>query len=432
MTRAPGPEAVACASCGAGISVLGGGRVVARVCEYCGAALDANEGWRVLARYERTERPASPLRLGMTGEIAGDRFTVIGTLGRQETWQGRTWRWAEHQVHSPLRGYAWLSVEDGHAVFTRRHRGGTIPRWIGAWGVERAESRPSARLRGDPRRFVYHETSIAVTDFVEGAFTWLPHPGETSTTVTLVRGDEALGFTEGETERETTLSRYLPQAATWAAFGVEPPPRRGVHALQPHEPWRHAGFVMRAAGLFAVAALLATFWFWAEPGRAVLGGTELAVADLPAVVPFEVADTGRLARVAVAADMENAWAAFGLLVEGPGGEPVLAAAPTVEMYSGRDADGAWREGDGRAAALFRPAAPGPHTLTVTLVEAELWNEARVAEPPSRVRVEVRSGLGTALWTGLASLLFAATALAAAAPRLLHAHAQRRLSDWSDD
>lgn len=359
MTRAPGTVAIACTSCGAGLSILGGGRVVTRVCEYCGAALDANEGWRVLARHDRAARPASPLHLGVTGDVEGEPFTVIGTLGRVERWAGREWRWAEHQIHSPLRGYARLSVEDGHAILTRRHRGGTEPSWISARDVEQAEARPSARLRGDRRRFVYHETTTAETDFVEGAFTFEPAPGDRSTTVVLRRDDEALSFTEGETEREVTSSRYLPQAETWASFGVEPPPVTAVHALQPHAPWRHERFVTRAAGAFAAASLAAFAVLSGEPGRQVLADVEIAVAQLPQTLEFDAPGSERPTRVALQSDLRNAWAVFEVGVEGPDGAPLLALARVTEAYSGRDSDGRWSEGDDAPPPPSRPRRRGP-------------------------------------------------------------------------
>jgi hypothetical protein len=87
-------RSINCTSCGAGLSVLGGGRVRARVCEYCGAVLDAQHDFKVLATYRDMPRPSSPFRIGMEGEIDGVRWQVIGTLGRLES-VGGTWRWVD-------------------------------------------------------------------------------------------------------------------------------------------------------------------------------------------------------------------------------------------------------------------------------------------------------------------------------------------------
>ena len=101
MTRAPGLTSINCTQCGAGLDVLGGGRVVTHVCPYCGSELDAQHDYAVLRRFADMPRPESPFRLGMTGQVWGVDWTVIGTLGMRETWAGKTWEWAEHQLFSP-------------------------------------------------------------------------------------------------------------------------------------------------------------------------------------------------------------------------------------------------------------------------------------------------------------------------------------------
>ncbi|MEC8014532.1 MAG: DUF4178 domain-containing protein, partial [Pseudomonadota bacterium] len=90
MSRAADLLAVNCTACGAGLDVLGGGRVIVHVCPYCGTALDAVEGYRALRKFNETPRPDTMLEIGQSGEIFGVRYTVIGLLQLEERWGGRT------------------------------------------------------------------------------------------------------------------------------------------------------------------------------------------------------------------------------------------------------------------------------------------------------------------------------------------------------
>ena len=65
------PDSINCTQCGAGLTVLGGGRVRTHVCSYCGAQLDVQDGFRVIAQFIDMERPKSPFDIGMEGELWG-------------------------------------------------------------------------------------------------------------------------------------------------------------------------------------------------------------------------------------------------------------------------------------------------------------------------------------------------------------------------
>jgi predicted RNA-binding Zn-ribbon protein involved in translation (DUF1610 family) len=60
MTRHSTIKAVNCTSCGAGLDVLGGGRVTTHVCPYCGSVLDANDSYQAVKKFGDVKRPSSP------------------------------------------------------------------------------------------------------------------------------------------------------------------------------------------------------------------------------------------------------------------------------------------------------------------------------------------------------------------------------------
>ena len=75
-------RAIQCPACGAGLDVLGGGRVAVMVCPYCTTELDAVQNFAALRKFDGLKRPNTPFRIGMEGEIAGVRHQIIGILGQ--------------------------------------------------------------------------------------------------------------------------------------------------------------------------------------------------------------------------------------------------------------------------------------------------------------------------------------------------------------
>ena len=48
--KSPELKSVDCTSCGAGLDILGGGRVTTHICPYCGSELDAQDSYKVLRK----------------------------------------------------------------------------------------------------------------------------------------------------------------------------------------------------------------------------------------------------------------------------------------------------------------------------------------------------------------------------------------------
>ena len=69
---------------------MGGGRVTHHICPYCGTELDANDNYKALRTFSDMERPTTPFRIGMTGQLYGVDYTIIGSLGLKETWGWKT------------------------------------------------------------------------------------------------------------------------------------------------------------------------------------------------------------------------------------------------------------------------------------------------------------------------------------------------------
>lgn len=429
MTRDAALTSINCTSCGAGLDVLGGGRVTTHICPYCGSELDAQDDYAVLRQYSDLPRPDSPFRIGMQGQIHGVDWTIIGTLGLREDYDGKTWTWVEHQIYSPTHGYAWLVVEDGHTAFSRRQRRMPRPAHMGVNWVETSENPPTVRLNGET--FKYFQTSTSKVTFAEGEFTWSPKIGQENTAVSAMSGSAMLDFSQGGTEREIYQSTYLPPAKTCAAFGLEPGALtpRGVHPLQPYERGPNAAFIKWTALCGAFLALFMAMVFSVASGSTVLAEKEFRVRSLPSTVEFGITQTDKLAGIRLSADVSNSWAYLEVELTDPEGTPLFEAGRTVEYYFGRDADGSWSEGNRSSALYFRPTVPGTYELTIDTPEAGTWGGGREAR---RIKVSAAQGYTSGFWPMVVAVLLSLTSGWHWARRGWHHSRRWAKSDWSDD
>lgn len=429
MTRAAELKAVNCTACGAGLDVLGGGRVTVHICPYCGTELDAVDNYRAVRKFNDIARPDSPFEIGMSGRLSGVDYTVIGTLEHREDWAGRSWTWVDHQLYSPTHGYAWLTLENSHLTFSRRYR---RPVWMSSAWVERAEHRPSLRLRG--QLFNYYDTSTSRITFAEGEFTWAPQKGEKTTTVTALAGGEMLSFSQTGSEREVYLSTYLPVAEAEAGFGIKTAlSPRTVHPLQPFRRGPHHGFLI-AIGLFcAVFCLLAGLFMEARSGDWALQQTTLRAHELPATLTLDLPRPGELVQIDFRGNTLNSWGYLEIELTDPEDETVFEAGRTVEFYRGRDSEGTWSEGSNQASLAFRSDVAGPHKLHIGLPEQGKWSEPGYGTKPlSMLFVSARTGLSSGLWLFVLAAIFVVVGGQGALRAAMHEQRRLRGSDWSDE
>lgn len=423
MARQADLTAVNCTSCGAGLDVLGGGRVTTHICPYCGTELDAQDNYKALQQFADMPRPKTPFSIGMQGQIHGVDYTIIGTLGFEE---GR-WRWTDHQLFSPTHGYAWLTVENGHITFTRRYRKQVLPSFMTHAGVELAENRPTARTGGAVYR--YYESSITDLVFAEGEFTWRPKVGDLTYSVTCMSDTAQLTFVDSDTEREVERSTYLNAAETLAAFGAEPAEPVGNHPLAPYRKQADEGVRKLILG-GAAAASIALLIGLSSGSGSVLAPKSFGPRDLPAEVSFDISKPGKLARINLAADVSNSWAELDISVTGPDDEPIFEAGRLVERYSGRDSEGSWTEGSGKASLKFRPETAGTYTIEMDLAAAETWQ--RTGTAVSTFSVWAKEGIVAPGWLIFSSLFLGLGAAFVIGRPWLHHRRRWAGSDWVEE
>lgn len=426
MSLNPELKSINCTSCGAGLDILGGGRVTTHICSYCGSELDTQDNYKVLAKFDQAARPKSPFWIGMVGHLYDVEWTIIGTLQHEERWAGKSWTWIDHQLFSPTHGYAWLTIEDGHLTFSRRDRKAVA--WMSERQVETAHYQPRVRLPGEV--FKYYDTSSSQVIFAEGEFTWAPKTGEVTTTVSALSDGAMLGFSSKGQERETYRTVYLPKAEAEAGFDIKTGLRpRGVHPTQALKAGEHSLFLLKSGLFLAVLCILLGGFLSSLGGKAAMLPQSFAVHDLPVSIPFEVKEPGRLTRVQLRGDARNSWGYFAVELEDPEGELLFESGRTIEYYFGGD----WSEGSNRAELNFFPPVGGTYTLSIELEESGFWAQGFApGQAIKGLEVKVTNGVSSGFWLAVLGLVFGVIGGLPLLRRYLHHKRRWSGSDWSDE
>lgn len=425
MTKTAGLGSVNCTSCGAGLSVLGGGRVETHVCGYCGAVLDAQDNYREIASIGKRNHPDSPVQIGQSLTLEGVEFTVIGTLGMVERYGGREWRWVEHQLFSPTHGYLWLNVEEGQLTYSRKIRDYNMSAWLSPSTVERSETPPIRVYK--TLQYRYYDSSVAEIDFMEGEFNWVPKLGEKVTSINLLGPEAMLSLVKSDTEREVELTRLLPRAETAKELGFDEAalgPVGEAHPLTPYRPLPEEATLRTVLQVLALAAAGFGLFFWFSGGQLVEQTPYYDVTDLPQIVEFEIENTSQLAQLQFRTTFNNQWASFGTELRDPSGNVILTGERSVSFYSGRSGGESWSEGSRRNTIRFRPTEPGTYRASLTQTQASHPDRGTVA-------MRISQGKPTGFWLIGLAIIAGVLWLGLVARRAMHSKRRFAGSDWND-
>jgi hypothetical protein len=199
-------QTVDCPSCGAPV------RFVTQLatlvtCRSCKSELSAQAKGLVLEleRADKADR-RTLLTLGDSGELRGDRYTVIGILARRT--DDDATEWFEYLLYSPGAGFRWL-VQVGWDF-----------QWVEVLNTAPTVSGSSARHAGEA--YTNNEAYTALTTWVVGSFNWRPKVGDRVAVNDFVRGSGPgrAVLTAEKTDTELTWSRavVLPAGELAQAF----------------------------------------------------------------------------------------------------------------------------------------------------------------------------------------------------------------------
>ena len=443
-------DAVNCENCGAGLDLLGGGRVASAFCGSCGSELDPNDNFRVVRTLTEQTRPRTPFSIGMKGRIHGVEWTIIGTIGKGEYANGESWLWAEHQLYSPTHGYAWLTFETGLTTFSSRVRKRrSFPMYSEA-EMETMENAPTVRRFG--QRFSYYESGVAFIESLEGEFSWKPSIGDAryyhlyAPTFGLGQllfegqpeGTSIVGYEvsrplldSGEIKGEKELDEvsYLNQSDIEREFGLRSGTLRR-NAPHPIRPWPR----FQALNFAAIVAFV-SFWLMlfamvgGNAGVPVLERGSVRLDSLPQEIPFDVSAVGRGVKVSVQMDLQNAWGYVETGVYDPEDIPLFEVGREIGFYEGVEGGESWSEGNKQTEIRFRAETAGVHTLELNVPEQGTWTGGGMVQSPQIISYEIKQDLSAVKWLGYTALLFLFFALVSPFSRLWSDWQNWMGSDW---
>ncbi|CAA6807536.1 MAG: Unknown protein [uncultured Sulfurovum sp.] len=206
-------KSIKCTNCAAPLSLIGGGRVESITCSYCKSVLDLNDNYKVLSNFKNVkESQKLPFAIGMVGRIKDIDYTIIGrvTYAAREYPHGE---WTDFLLFSPLYGYAYLTYEDGHLIYSKRNR--TFP------NVTWSELTQHSSIGVDRKDFTPFDHYEAKIVYIEGELTWLAKRNDKTYFVDLINPPFGISAEKTNSEIEYYKSEYLDSTTVYDAFNIE-------------------------------------------------------------------------------------------------------------------------------------------------------------------------------------------------------------------
>ena len=219
---------IKCPRCAAPLNLFGGGRIQTVTCSYCNSVIDLNESHKVLSNFKNAPRPDVPFKLGMVGKLKGVEYTLIG-LVQYETIQYAE-VWTDFLLFSPLYGYAWLTYDEGHLIFSRRTR--DVPNTL------YSEIPYHKSMVVQEKSYEYMCAYDAKITYVEGELTWIAKKGERTSFMDLIHPPYGISVEKSTSEIEYYKSEYMSKDEVYDAFDIpkkEQPLASDFHMLKPFE-----------------------------------------------------------------------------------------------------------------------------------------------------------------------------------------------------
>ncbi len=221
-------KSIKCTNCAAPLDLLGGGRVESITCAYCKSVLDLNDNYKVLSNFKNIkELHKLPFEIGMKGKLKGIEYTIIGRVTYRDIAYPHG-EWTDFLLFSALYGYAYLTYEEGHLIYSKRNR--TFP------NVEWAKLTQHSSISVDSKSYEAFDAYEAKVSYVEGELTWIAKRDDKTSFVDFIAPPFGISAEKTKNEIEYYQAEYLQDADVYEAFNIEKEETpTNFHALQPFE-----------------------------------------------------------------------------------------------------------------------------------------------------------------------------------------------------
>ncbi len=219
---------IKCTNCSAPLNLMGGGRVQTITCAYCKSVLDLNDNYKVLSNFKSyKEKNKLPFEIGMKGVLKTIEYTIIGRVTYREV-EPPFSEWSDFLLFSPLYGYAYLTYEEGHLIYSRRDR--YFP------NIEWKDISKKYLIHVKDEKFEPYDHYSAKVVYAEGELTWIAKKGDNTSFIDLINSPFGISAEKSKDEIEFYKTEYLEASIVYDAFNIEEDKRifnDDFHPLKP-------------------------------------------------------------------------------------------------------------------------------------------------------------------------------------------------------
>ncbi len=380
-------RSIRCTHCGAPLKLHGGGHKIRTLnCSYCGAIMDVRENYALLARFTEQQPPyCPPFKLGQQGKIKGIDFIIIGMVAWEDSDYPADYNWVDMLLFSNTHGYAWLTYNRGHLLFSHRTR--NLPD-CNLWQLS-----PRTKFKVGSQQYQMYEKSRARIHAVIGELTWFAQVGDSIEMIEAIAPPYFFEFSRSETESEYYQGEYLDAAKVHQDFGLEAPNHKpqSQHPAQPYKS-RFLQPLSQAARPFAlvaavIAAIIWLFFTGSPVYQTTIGANELKEGKW--TERFQIDHPKQLVELEMSSNLSNAWSYIEvqLIPNNKSEPPVYSFGKNISFYEGKDSDGYWTEGSRTATAHFLVPAAGQYVLGIQQVEGGIQDSTM--PPNTQLTISIR-------------------------------------------
>ena len=226
-------KVINCKNCGGSMKMFIASRKLQTLtCSYCGSVHDVQNEFEMLFKYSNTLNSNVPIEIGMKGNIKGVDFIVIGEIFYSDKLYPESKLlsldyWIDYQLYSPTHGYATLSYENGHYIFSRRVR-------------DIAPNLLKGVFLGNV--VVYKDRAFKVVEIgknylyqVRGALSWRARKGDKTSVVMASAPPYMISYEKSKNELEYHFEEYIKPELIFEGFSLkkdQEDKRFGVHSAQ--------------------------------------------------------------------------------------------------------------------------------------------------------------------------------------------------------
>ncbi len=370
-------KAIKCPNCAAPLDLLGGGRVNSIVCSYCKSIIDLNRDYKVVGTFKYIKAQHElPFEIGMRGVIKGVEWTIIGRVD-YKTQEFPFEEWSDLLLFSPLYGYAWLTYENGHLIYSKRVRDFPLVSWRELSSFETIEY--------NDIEYRYADDYLAKVTYVEGELTWIAKLDDVTKYIDFVSPPYGIGAEKSANEVEYYLSEYLKEDDIYKAFDAQKVQQpEGDNPLKPFDrPFFRELSNIAFIFLFIIIAAYVEFRFDGQ-GREIKSFT--ATNQKPVVTDFNVTSNKYLVNILLKASNAKSLNNFKIDIlkdkkDFFGFDKSYAYKSDVGKLSS-----SWERGAYSVSAFINIDKLGKYTLKVTPVNSNLSSKVyvRVFEEKARL------------------------------------------------